>query len=314
MDRLAYRVRQSYFKQAKADKGEQQLVQFQRSVEKAAKIIDLLPRLFKTYGRQTHGYKTSDPVKATATAKKILAKVEDIGKEYAKAFELVEAWGKDYQPTTEEKKQSYDEFQKWLGKMDTSLAALRKAIRETNPELPYYDIHLGKFNPSDNWRPSEHLVLAVQAATTNIDFAWKMLLRPDPDPVLIPKDGSDYERFMAFVTPSIKRLAKGAASKLKKDQGAAAVCVFRTMENVNAHKESNVAEAILSPLVDEDAITEKMMSSINDVMLLVSGDIDYGIVESGAFGVALMQAVGAGAYAEKLAQALAKEFAEFTTA
>ncbi len=297
-----------------APKGEQLFIKFQRGVDKADKLISQLPRMFKTYDRQTTGYKTTDPVKAEATAKKILAKVEAVGKECGKVFDFVEKWARSYSPPNDDRKRTHDEFKNWLDKMDKAIVNLRGKVRETDTSLPYFNMGLGKFDPEGFRQRSEHPVLALPNAARGVAELWKLLLKPEPDPVNIPRGGSDIERFKAFITPSVKRLAKGAASKLKKDKGAAAILVWSILENVNAHGEARTAESILSPLVDEDAITEKQNDTILDLRYQVSGDVDYGVVEAGAFGVALMQAVGENAYAEKLGQALAKGFAEYTKA
>jgi hypothetical protein len=295
-----------------ADKNAQALKKFQRAEAKAVKASDQLPRLLKTYDRQSRGYKTTNPVKATATLKKIIAKVESIGKEYQKAFDLAEAFDKSYLPTTQEKKGYYTDFKDWLGKMDKALTALRKAIREVDPETEWYDLHLSRFDPTQRSFGGgyDHIPLAsVKNTASSVEMYWGWLNRPDPDPILIPKGGNDLERFMAFLTPTVKKLAKAAAAKIKKDKAKAAVLVSAVLEDVNAHKESAAADAILAPLNQDDSAS---WEGISTIMSNVAGDLGYDVITSGAFGVALLQIVGAGAYADQLAKSLAASYAEYT--
>jgi len=101
--------------------------------------------------------------------------------------------------------------------------------------------------------------------------------------------------------------AQAMAVKIKKDAPTAAVLVWEVLTDVNAHKESGIAESILSPLVKGDVDQAKLQKHISQI----SANLDYGIVEAGAFGVALMNAVGQPSYARKLQTAMVRAFKEF---
>jgi hypothetical protein len=291
-----------------AAEGAKSLAGFQRIVDKAIKEITQLPRLFKTHGRQDHGYKTQDPVKAKATLDKIQKKIEEIGKEAQKAQELADDFNKAYKPTTKDKELSLAEFRKWLERLDLSLAAVRTAIRD--PENEYSITRLGDDLDSTWIHAGQNALVDLKRAMSGTREYWGELSRPDPDPIHIPKGGTDLDRFLAFITPTIRRLAKGAASTIKKDKAKAAVIAWRVLEDVNAHSESSEAETVLSPLTTgEETFSDKESRIVSSV----SRDLDYGIVEAGAFGVALMQEVGEKSYADHLAKTLAKSFAEYTT-
>jgi len=61
------------------------------------------------------------------------------------------------------------------------------------------------------------------------------------------------ERFLAFLTPQIRSLAKSVAKKIKKDKAVAATMVWLVLEDVIAHKESSIAEDILKSMGGEDS-------------------------------------------------------------
>ena len=98
--------------------------------------------------------------------------------------------------------------------------------------------------------------------------------------------------------------AQSVAAKLKKDVPTAATLVWEVLTDVNAHEESSLAETILSPLVKGEVDTSKLRKHISQV----STSLDFGVVEAGAFGVALMNAVGQPSYARKLQTAMIRSF------
>lgn len=100
--------------------------------------------------------------------------------------------------------------------------------------------------------------------------------------------------------------ASKIASKIKKDVKIAAPIVWLVLEDVNAHSESSVAESLLSGLSGEAdySTAQKFVGSI-------SQHLDYGVVEAGAFGVALLEAVGEAGAARKLAVAMVKAFKKY---
>jgi hypothetical protein len=124
------------------------------------------------------------------------------------------------------------------------------------------------------------------------------------------KKESDIKRFMAVLRPNVRSLAQNTAREIQKDPAKAAAIAWLVLEDVNAHTAANLAETILSPLVP-DGIPE----GVQDMVFSISSQpgIGYGIVEAGVFGVALLEEVGEKSYAKRLAKALAKEFAEYTT-
>lgn len=101
--------------------------------------------------------------------------------------------------------------------------------------------------------------------------------------------------------------AQATAAKIKKDAPMAAVLVSEVLADVNAHEQSSVAESILSPLVKGEVDQIKLRKLVGPI----SAKLDYGVVEAGAFGVALMTAVGQPSYARKLQTAMVRAFKEF---
>jgi hypothetical protein len=101
--------------------------------------------------------------------------------------------------------------------------------------------------------------------------------------------------------------AREISTKLKKNPQVAAALVWLTLEDVNAHSESSEAESILSvlkPTEEEQQIAQRLAGTVGQ-------HIDYGVVEAGAFGVALMMAVGQAKLARPLAKAMIAAFKQY---
>lgn len=294
------------YRTAAASKGEKGLTQYERIGAKINKALDQMPRMFKTYGRQTHGYKTTNPEKAEVTMGKIRKKIEAIGKEFQKAHDIAEGFLKSYKLTSDHKERSLDEMRVWLGKSDKAILGLRGALRSDDT----WDItRMGDGLGGGYSAPGQNPLVDIQRVLGSIPMMWEDINKPDPDPINIPKGGNDVDRFMAFATPTVRRLAKDAARKLKKDKAKAAILAGDVLEDVNAHSESSEARAILSPLAGD----QEWDDTISGVMSNVSAAIDYGVVQAGAFAIILMQEVGEKSYADKLAKTMAAAFAEYTT-
>jgi hypothetical protein len=302
MDRLAHLVVERFLRAS----GEGDFKKYRTLIEKASAEMRLLPRLLDTYDRQAHGYKTQNLEKAKATQDKAIAKIKSVQEGYEKAFDLAKKFDASYKPTTDFKKRIYTEdFAGWMQKGRAALSELEKMVKGLDDYFP--PIGLSSGLDGSFVAPGHNPLVDVQRATGGIAGYWAELIKPDPDPVDIPKDGSDEERFMAFLTPSIRRLAKSVASKIKKNKSIAAALVFKVLEDVNAHSSSTIAEGIVSPLIEND---EQIVPNYTTD---ISHAIDYGLVEAGVFGVALMEEVGAKSTADQLKKALAGEMAEYTT-
>lgn len=106
-----------------------------------------------------------------------------------------------------------------------------------------------------------------------------------------------------------KALASQIVGKEGMNPAEAAILVWRVLEDVNAHEASSVAETTLSPLVDMS--NEALGQVARKYVSQVSVALDYGVVEAGAFGVALMEAVGQRSYASKLSRSMLGAFGEY---
>lgn len=306
MNVTALRVAARYLT-ARADAGP---AKFQQLALRAHKELLLLPRLFKTYDRQAHGYKTSDPVKAKQTLAKITGKVKTIHDIHTDAVRLVDAFNAHYKPTTDFKRQLHSsDFMGWFGRYLKALKALKEAIRDDSVTLLTSGFDGGFV------REGHNPLLDLDNAATSLRSLWPLLVKADPDPVNIPAGGSDTERFLAFLTPSIRRLAKQVAAKVKSVKlpnrvKAARPLVWLVLEDVNASSASSIAEGIL-PFDDADM---DLIDFARPLVSPVSRALDYGVVEAAAFGVALLEEVGEAALAKRLTAALAKELAPHTVA
>ena len=277
---------------------EADLRKFQGLIVKVRKEASTLAGLYKTYDRQAHGYRTQNLEKAQVTRAKIGDKLEKVLGFYQQAFKLAEPVLGEHDPVSDYKKRMFVEFKNWMGKYEDALNRYSQALSRslsgpgTSPPLTFtWGLDGGHVPPGQN------PVMDLYHASGAVDMYWGDLLKPEKDPLNVPKDGTDEERFMAFLTPDVKRLAKATATKIKKDKAMAATLAWSVLEDVNAHSAANTAESILSPLVPEPQDVTKFTSN-------VSG--------SGAIAVALMQEVGEGSYASRLAKGLAKDFAEYT--
>lgn len=299
MEATALRVAERFLS-ARADAG---LVKFQQLTSRARKELELLPRLFKTYERQAHGYKTSDPVKAKTTLAKILTKVKAIHDGHAAAVRLVDAFNASYAPTTDFKQRIHsDDFMTWFGKYLKALKELKSSLADNSVTMLGYGL--------DNSfvRPGMNPLLDLDNAATSISMYWDTLAKADPDPVSIPAGGSNTQRFLAFLTPSVRRLAKQVASKLKKNPAVAHPLIWLILEDVNADAASNIAEGILP---HDDAAGH---ATAKTFVPAIAKELDYGVVQAAVFGVALLEEVGDAALAKRLTGALADELSEETVA
>lgn len=279
------------------------LKKFQQITDKAKKEIALIPRLCKSYVQQTRGYKTQDPAKAKVTEKKIRSKVEAISDGYLAASRLVGTFSKNYSPTNAFKQRLFTEdFKNWLAKYQDALHRLSEEVENLSP-LTISRLSSGL--DGGYVRPGQNPMHDLQNAAGGIDMYWTTLTKADPDPVHIPKGGSNKDRFLAFLTPSIRRLAKQFATKIKKDKSVARSMVWLVLTDVNAHSAASTAEGLLS---FDDSGAEATQVQVNTV----AGALDYGIVQAGVFGVALLEAVGDAVSAQRLTMALAEEFSEHT--
>jgi hypothetical protein len=118
-------------------------------------------------------------------------------------------------------------------------------------------------------------------------------------------------RAFAKMVDGLSEKAQLVATKIKKDPATAARLVWEVLTNVNAHGASRTAEGILSPLVPAPGHGDVDPQEIGSYVSQISSVLDYGVVEAGAFGVALMQAVGQTSYASKLNRAMVQEFGKY---
>lgn len=123
------------------------------------------------------------------------------------------------------------------------------------------------------------------------------------------EDGGAKSAVEAFadLVAELSSQAQATAVKIKKDAPLAAVLVSEVLEDVNASEQSSIAESILSPLVKGEVDWTNLRKLVGPI----SAKLDYGVVEAGAFGVALMNAVGQPSYARKLQTAMVRAFKEF---
>lgn len=305
MDLIARRVAARYLS---AD-SESDLRKFRQLSGRAEKELATLPRLFKTLDRQSHSYKGADPVKAKATRVKIMAKVKAIFTGHSAALHLVEAFESTYVPSTPYKTRIFShDLSVWLKKYQGAMKHLSQEVRDA------HDGPLGLYSLSSGLEggyvaPGENPLIDLNNAASSIVMYWDTLIRPDHDPVNVPVGGSDTERFLAYLTPSIRRLAKQTATKIKKNKAVARPLVWLVLEDVNASSQSSIAKGLLSHSGDED----DGLSTARALTQRVSTALDFNVVEAGAFGVALLEEVGDGALAQRLTAALAKAFARETT-
>ena len=102
-------------------------------------------------------------------------------------------------------------------------------------------------------------------------------------------------------------LAGQVASKIHKDPKVAGPLAWLVLEDVNAHQESSIAEGVLSSLDPDGAGATEAQSHVSGI----GRHLAYGVVEAGAFGVALMMAVGQPGPAKTLAKAMISAFKEY---
>lgn len=274
-----------------------ELVKFNKVITKAGALTDAFPSLIQTWAKQDHGYKGRDPVKAAATKKKILDKAGEALLGFQQGAEMAQKFAKDFDPASDQKKQTFDgDFAIWMKRYLEALDSAKKVVKDAGNV--YFPPRLFDEPPFRDLRNTSNSVYMY----------WEMLQRPDPLPVSFKPGASDEERFLAFLDEDIRNLAKSIAKKIKKDPAKAAALVWLVLEDVNAHTEASRAESILSPLVPNG-----VADGVQDMVGSISGALEWGIVKAGAFGVALMQEVGEKGYADSLAKALAKDFAEYTT-
>ena len=289
---VALRVASRYLAAA----GQADLRKFQLLKVKADRELATLPRLFKTLDRQTYGYKSQDLVKAKATKAKLQAKIKVIRGLYENALALVHAFDRGYSPTTDLKRRIYgDDFPTWLKKYKTALA-------ELGPGDDLLMLSTG-MNGGGYVAEGENPLLDLQNAATSVAMFWDLLTRLDPDPVHIPEGASDEERLLAHITPSVRRLAKQTAAKLKKDKAAARALIWLVLEDVNASSASSHAEGLLS-----NAEAEAAADRVQKYVGVVAKALDHVVVDTGAFSVALLQEVGEAAAADRMTIMLADKF------
>lgn len=277
---------------------------YQQLIVRAEKDMALLPRLFKTYDNQRHGYRSQDPEKAKATKAKLQAKLGAALSNLSAAFKLAVDFSKTYAPTTQLKRRLFeDDFLGWLKKCRTALTDLEEAV--TGDALSFTFLSYGL--DGSYVRPGQNPLLDAHNAVVSLRIYWNTLIQLDPEPVNIPEGGSNEERFLAYLTPSIRRLAKQWATKLKRKGAIARPLVWLILDNVNASAASSIAESLLSDGTENPAAAAPHVT-------VISNDLGYAVVSAAVFGVALLEEVGAGSLARRLTTALADELESETHA
>ena len=273
---------------------ESDLKKFEQLRRKAEKEGNGLPRLLKTYRNKAHGYRTSDPEKATELKAKILTKVKALHALHASALRLAQTFSASYKPSNSYKAGIYsNDFKPWLTRY-------AKAVEGLGEDFDSLSILMYGFD-GGYVAPGTNPLHDAPNAATSIGMYWDILTRPDLGRVDVPKDGTDEQRFLAFLTPAVRGLAKGVAAKLKKDEKVAGPLIWLLLDNVNADAASRIAERILP---GDHVGAEKARKHV----IPVSRALNYEPVTVGAFAVALLEEVGS-TLAPRLAAALAPEFA-----
>jgi hypothetical protein len=274
-------------------------------VSKAKKIAEKSFAQAKRYvdiASRAGGYK-GDSSKIQPNLNKAFEAVDTLVRAAEGMHEPVKKFLADYAKDLESdyRKRVYTDLVKWSDKMYSFLG---KTITDERFKTKFQKDSYG-FGGFIDGTVSE-LYFSLLSLAGASELASKIPLK-GPDQVA--PNASPEDRFRAHMTRDIISMAKASAKKLGNKPGPCAVLGCNVLEDVNAHS----AYSAIMGLVEHyyDNLTEEDGKTVQGLVGRVSGALDWGIVEAGAFCAAIMKASSA-PEAERVIDILAKAFDELT--
>jgi hypothetical protein len=208
---------------------------------------------------------------------------------------FISEYGQDM--SSDYRKRILGDLVRWYRKLEDSVGKVTSAD-------PYKERFVGRSYGISRDVSTLHLNFAN--LTSAVEMASKIQMER---PGQTAPDASEEDRFKAFMTRDIIAMAKASAKKLENKPALCAALGLDVMEDVNAHSAQSKVQSMLDHYVKD--IPEADYDKVRGLVGKVSSAIDWGIVEAGAFLVAILQ-VSRAPEAGRVSDTLAKAFAEFT--
>jgi len=228
----------------------------------------------------------------------VQALVASAGRVLKATDSFISEYGKDL--SSDYRKNVLGDLVKWYKKLEAD-------VQEVTSDETYRASLVG-----ESWTVSMFLnkVSKMHANFTNLTASTEMAAKirlAGPGPAA--PDASPEDRFKAFKTRDIISMAKACAKKLGGKVAPCAALGLDVMEDVNSHKEQATVQGMLDHYVKE--VTEDEYGGVRGLVSKVSGAIDWGIVDAGAFLVAILEVCHA-PEAGRVQDTLAKAYAQYT--